>query len=89
MTLTATKRTELISAFRRNDTDTGSPEVQVAILTERIRELTEHLKVHKHDFSTKRGLTGMVSTRSRLLRYLSRTDYATYKTLISQLGLRK
>lgn len=89
MTLTTTRRTELIAEHRQSDTDTGSPEVQVAILTERIVRLTEHLKQHKRDFSTKRGLTQMVSRRTKLLRYLSRVDYGRYKALIGQLGLRK
>ncbi len=89
MAITASRRQAIIQEHRRSESDTGSPEVQVAILTERIRELTEHLKQHKHDFSTKRGLTRMVSRRTKLLRYLARKDYDRYKALIGSLGLRK
>jgi small subunit ribosomal protein S15 len=75
--------------YRRHDTDTGSTEVQVAFLTARIRHLTDHLRTHKQDFHTRRGLVGMVSKRRRLLNYLSREDVGRYQTLIAQLGLRR
>ena len=89
MTITAEKKTEIISGYRRGDSDTGSPEVQVALLTERITGLTEHMRSHKHDFASRRGLLMMVSKRNSLLRYLSGTNRASYKKLIGRLGLRK
>lgn len=89
MTITAEKKTQLISEFRRADADTGSPEVQVALLTERITRLTDHLREHKHDFASRRGLLMMVSKRNRLLRYLSGKNRASYQQLIGRLGLRK
>ncbi len=89
MTITAEKKTQLISEFQRDEKDSGSPEVQVSILTERINNLTQHLRDHKHDFHSRRGLLQMVSTRNRLLRYLARTNRAAYQTLIGRLGLRK
>lgn len=89
MSITAARKQEVIGEFRRDDQDTGSPEVQVAILTTRIKELTEHLRTHKKDFSSRRGLLTMVSKRSRLLRYLEKTDRTRYLALIQQLGLRK
>lgn len=73
----------------RGKKDVGSPEVQIAILTERIKEVTEHMKENKHDFMARRGLTQMVGKRKRLLRYLENTDYETYKKTVSKLGLRK
>lgn len=79
----------VIAAHRRHDTDTGSPQVQVAILTERITSLTEHLKEHKHDHHSRRGLLMMVGRRRRLLNYLQRTDLEGYRALIEQLGLRR
>jgi len=79
----------IVEQFRVHPTDTGSPEVQVALLTNRINELTEHLKVHKHDEHSRRGLLKMVGQRRRHLAYLSRTDSERYKTLIGRLGLRK
>jgi small subunit ribosomal protein S15 len=75
--------------YRRHDTDTGSTEVQVAFLTARIRHLTDHLRTHKQDLHTRRGLVGMVSKRRRLLNYLSREDVGRYQTLIARLGLRR
>jgi small subunit ribosomal protein S15 len=69
--------------------DTGSPEVQVAMLSKRIADLTEHLKMHKHDHHTRRGLLGMVGRRRRLLKYLEKTDIARYRSLIERLGLRR
>ena len=89
MAISAERRAELIKEYGTHEGDTGSPEVQVAILTEDIRELTEHLKEHKHDFSTRRGLLAKVSKRNRLSSYLRRNDRARYQTLISRLGLRK
>jgi small subunit ribosomal protein S15 len=75
--------------YRLHDTDTGSTELQVAMLTQRIKHLTEHLRTHKQDFHTRRGLVGLVSQRRRLLNYLSREDVGRYQTLISRLGLRR
>lgn len=89
MTITADKKTELISEYRRDDADTGSPEVQVALLTERITRLTDHLRTHKHDYASRRGLLMMVSKRNRLLRYLSGKSRSSYQKLIGRLGLRK
>jgi small subunit ribosomal protein S15 len=89
MAISAARRAELIKDFQRTDGDTGSPEVQVALLTENIREMTEHLKEHKHDFSSRRGLLGMVSKRTRLTGYLKSKDRDRYQTLIQSLGLRK
>lgn len=83
------KKTELVEKFRTHESDTGSPEVQVAILTERINQLTEHFKVHKHDHHGRRGLLKLVSQRRGLLGYLKRKDLGRYKTLIDTLGLRK
>jgi len=87
--IAATRRTELVQEYQRSDGDTGSPEIQVAILTERIRELTEHLRTHKHDFASRRGLVLMVGKRGRLLKYLSRTRPGDYRALIERLHLRK
>ena len=78
-----------ITEHRLHETDTGSPEVQVAILTERINHLTEHLKVHKKDFTSRRGLLMMVGQRARLLKFLQSTDADRYQTLIKRLGIRK
>ncbi|HPI97411.1 MAG TPA: 30S ribosomal protein S15 [Synergistales bacterium] len=82
------KKQSLIADFRTHNSDTGSVEVQVAMLTQRIRELTEHLKVHKKDFHSRRGLLKMVGSRRKLLRYLKNKDFNRYKTLIERLGLR-
>ena len=82
------KKQEVISTYQTHGTDTGSPEVQVAVLTERIRELTEHLKVHQKDFHSRRGLLKMVGSRRKLLRYLKDKDFNRYKSLIERLGLR-
>jgi small subunit ribosomal protein S15 len=82
-------RSELVGKFQTHDKDTGSPEVQVAIMTERIRYLTEHLNIHKKDRSSLRGLQKLVGQRRRLLKYLSRTDLGRYQELISQVGLRR
>lgn len=82
-------KAKAIKPLQRNKTDVGSPEVQVAILTARIQELTEHLKVHKKDNHSRRGLLQMVGKRKRLLKFLQETDFATYKKTIETLGLRK
>lgn len=89
MSITADKKTATIEAHRRDDKDTGSPEVQIAVLTERIKELTVHIKAHKHDYASRRGLLKMVSKRNRLLKYLRENKRATYLELIAKLGLRK
>ena len=81
-------KTEIIEQYRVHEGDTGSPEVQIAVLTKRIRDLTEHLKVHIHDYHTKKGLLTLVGKRRKLLRYLSAKDFGRYKTLIESLGLR-
>jgi len=83
------QKQEIIERFKTGDGDTGSPEVQVAILTSRINELAGHLRKHKKDHSTRRGLMKLVGRRTALLRYLNREDTVRYGTLISQLGLRK
>ncbi|MEQ8317871.1 MAG: 30S ribosomal protein S15 [Phycisphaerales bacterium] len=80
---------EVIGEHARHEGDTGSPEVQIAILTSRIKELSGHLREHRHDFHSRRGLILMVGKRNRLLRYLSRTNNDSYKALIQKLGLRK
>lgn len=87
--ITAEKKAAAIKATQRDKNDVGSPEVQASILTERIKELTEHLKVHKKDNHTRRGLIQMVGKRKRLLAYLKDQDYAAYKATIEKLGLRK
>ena len=89
MSITAERKTELISEFRQSDSDTGSPEVQVAILTSRIVTLTDHFKENKKDNHSRRGLLKMVSRRRRLLDYLKRTDQTRYEALIKRLGLRR
>ena len=83
------EKTAVIEANRTHETDTGSPEVQVAILTARINELTEHLKVHKQDNHSRRGLYKMIGQRRRLLEYLQKKDIERYRALIHKLGLRK
>ena len=82
-------RVEIMEKYRLHEKDTGSPEVQVALLTTRISAATEHLKLHKKDFASRRGLLKMVSKRTSLLRYLAKTDRSRYKELIRGLGLRK
>jgi small subunit ribosomal protein S15 len=89
MSVTAERRTELIGQYRTGDTDTGSPEVQVSLLTERINNLTGHMREHKHDYHSRRGLLMMVGKRNRLLRYLQRKNRPAYLKLIASLGLRK
>ena len=83
------RKTQLVEGYRVHEHDSGSTEVQVALLTERIRELTEHLRTHKKDFNSRRGLMIMVGKRTRLLQYLLRKDEDRYKKVIGQLGLRK
>ena len=89
MALLKEKKTALISDYRRSETDTGSPEVQVALLTTRIEELTEHLKTHEKDHHSRRGLLQMVGKRRRLLEYLRKEDVERYRALIQRLGLRR
>lgn len=87
--LTKEHKTKIIEDFKLGDTDTGSPEVQIAILTTRINELTEHLKTHSKDHSSRRGLLKMVGTRSSLLKYVRNNDVERYRAIIGRLGLRK
>jgi len=89
MALTKEQRSALIGDYRRGESDTGSPEVQVALLTRRIQELTEHLRTHAKDHHSRRGLLLMVGKRRRLLDYLRREDVERYRDLISRLGLRR
>jgi small subunit ribosomal protein S15 len=89
MSITAERKTELIKEYETGTGDTGSPEVQVAVLTERILNLTEHLKEHKKDFHSRRGLLMMVGQRRRLLDYLKRKNQTRYQDLIGRLGLRR
>jgi len=89
MGLPKERKSELIEGYARHEGDTGSPEVQIAILTARIEQLTEHLKVHKHDEHSRRGLLKLVGLRRRHLKYLSRKDPAAYRELIQRLGLRR
>ena len=85
---TATKQA-IMAEYATVDSDTGSPEVQVALLSKRISDLTEHLKTHKHDHHTRRGLLQLVGRRRRLLKYLEKTDISRYRALIERLGLRR
>jgi small subunit ribosomal protein S15 len=89
MTLKKEKKNEIVSEFQKHESDTGSPEVQIALLSERIRELTEHFKIHKKDHHSRRGLLKLVGQRRRLLDYLKRRDFARYKEVIDRLGIRK
>jgi small subunit ribosomal protein S15 len=89
MALLKEHKSALISDFRRAETDTGSPEVQIALLTRHIDDLTEHLKTHQKDHHSRRGLLQMVGRRRRLLEYLRREDVERYRTLIQRLGLRR
>jgi small subunit ribosomal protein S15 len=88
MSITGPRRQELVTEYGRKEGDTGSPEVQVAILSERIRNLTDHLATHKKDFHSRRGLLVMVGQRRSLLDYLKRADHAKYQSIIERLGLR-
>jgi small subunit ribosomal protein S15 len=87
--ITQEKKTKVIADNQRSNNDVGSPEVQVAVLTERIKEITGHLQANKHDFMARRGLLQMVGRRKRLLRYLESKNYDGYKALVAKLGLRK
>jgi small subunit ribosomal protein S15 len=89
MSITTDRKQEVIGEYRTHDGDTGSPEVQVAILTEKIRHLTEHLKTHRKDHASRRGLLMMVGKRARLLRYLKMKEWARYQALIKRLGIRR
>lgn len=89
MSITKERKNELITEYRRSDTDTGSPEVQIAVLSERIEALTQHLKQHQKDHAGRRGLLMLVSRRRRLLDYVRSKDVNRYQTIISQLGIRK
>lgn len=89
MAITKEQKTEIIQQYRRSENDTGSPEVQIALLTARINELTEHLKQHRKDFSSRRGLLMLVSKRNRLLRYIRNKAPQRYWEVVQRLGLRK
>jgi small subunit ribosomal protein S15 len=89
MTLAKEAKQDIVSKFGRSDGDTGSAEVQIALLTERINQLTEHLRTHKHDHHSRRGLLKMVGRRRGLLNYLQRKDLEAYRSLIRELGLRR
>ena len=89
MPLANEQKTSIMDEYKTVENDTGSPEVQVAMLTKRISDLTEHLKKHKHDHHSRRGLLLLVGRRRRLLNYLSKTDIARYRSLIERLGLRR
>jgi small subunit ribosomal protein S15 len=89
MTMTADRKQELVTKFGASDTDTGKTEVQVALLTERINELTEHLRAHSKDHHSRRGLLMLVGRRRRFLNYLQREDLERYRTVIRELGLRR
>jgi len=88
MGLTNNETQEIVKTYGKSETDTGSASVQIALLTERIAQLTEHLNVHKKDFGSQHGLRKMVGQRRRLLKYIKRRDLAAYKDLIQQLGIR-
>ena len=89
MTITKERKQEIIQGYRLGDDDSGSPEVQIALLTTRINGLTEHLRSHSKDYASRRGLLGMVSRRRRLLDYLRRSDAKRYLDIIGRLGIRK
>ncbi|MFI4918689.1 MAG: 30S ribosomal protein S15 [Legionellales bacterium] len=88
MSLNSAEKAEIVNEYKRADKDTGSPEVQVSLITGRIKYLTEHFKAHKKDFHSRRGLQSLVNKRRKLLKYLKRSDQLRYKTLIQSLGLR-
>lgn len=88
MALTSVQKADIVNEFKRAATDTGSPEVQVSLMTGRIKYLTEHFKDHKKDFHSRRGLQGLVNKRRKLLKYLKQNDKSRYATLIQSLGLR-
>ena len=87
--LSTEKKKKIVNEFETHEGDTGSPEVQIALLTKRINELTEHLKIHRKDHASRRGLLKMVGTRSALLKYVSKRDIERYRSIIKRLGLRK
>jgi small subunit ribosomal protein S15 len=89
LALTRERKTKIVDDFRTHDTDTGSPEVQIAILSEKIGYLTDHFKIHAKDHHSRRGLLKMVGKRRRLLDYLKATDVTRYRTVIERLGIRK
>ena len=89
MAIAAERKKDIVQEFATKDGDTGSPEVQIALLSEHISNLTEHLKVHKKDFTSRRGLLMMVGRRSKLLRYLRRRDTNRYSAIVQRLGLRR
>jgi small subunit ribosomal protein S15 len=89
MALTAAQKKDILSEYGLHETDTGSPEAQVALLTKRITDLTEHLKEHKHDHHSRRGLLLLVGRRRRLLKYVAKVDINRYRALIERLGLRR
>lgn len=89
MSLTVSQKSEIIDEYQRGEKDTGSPEVQVALMTARIKDLTEHFKVHNHDHHSRQGLLKLVNHRRKLLDYLKSRDADRYKSLIARLGLRK
>jgi small subunit ribosomal protein S15 len=89
MSISSDAKNQIVTDYKIHEKDTGSPEVQIAILTHRINELTEHLKTHKKDHSSRRGLLKMVGKRNSLLKYLTREDRARYQQIIGRLGLRK
>ena len=89
MALSTEEKKSILAEYGLHDTDTGSPEAQVALLTKRIADLTEHLKVHKHDHHSRRGLLLLVGRRRRLLKYIAQIDVARYRSLVERLGLRR
>ncbi len=89
MSMSVEAKSQIVTDYKTHEKDTGSPEVQIAILTKRITELTEHLKTHKKDHSSRRGLLKMVGRRNSLLKYLTRQDRTRYQQIIARLGLRK
>ena len=89
MSITRERKSELIQEFRRDETDTGSAELQIAVLTERIKNLTEHLKTHRKDIHSRRGLLLMAAKRRKLLDYLKRNDLGRYQAIVQKLGLRR
>ena len=89
MSITAEQKTRIVTDFKIHEKDTGSPEIQIALLTRRITELTDHLRTHKKDHSSRRGLLKMVGKRNSLLKYLTREDRTRYQQIIGKLGLRK
>jgi small subunit ribosomal protein S15 len=89
MSITAEEKTQIVSDYRLHEKDTGSPEVQIAIITKRIQELQNHFATHKKDHSSRRGLLKLVSRRNQLLKYLTREDRTRYQQIIGRLGLRK